>query len=72
MEIAYFIVFCSEAQRVAYVAYIKNEDDTLVIKRFLQLDLKAVYGAYMKCWFKIWIWIYTYITGRFFSRKNKK
>ena len=49
MEIAYFIVFCSEAQRVAYVAYIKNEDDTLVIKRFLQLDLKAVYGAYMKC-----------------------
>ena len=53
MEIAYFIVFCSEAQRVAYVAYIKNEDDTLVIKRFLQLDLKAVYGAYMKCWFKV-------------------
>ena len=49
MEIAYFIVFCSEAQRVAYVAYIKNENDTLVIKRFLQLDLKAVYGAYMKC-----------------------
>ena len=34
MEIAYFIVFCSEAQRVAYVAYIKNEDDTIVIKRF--------------------------------------
>ena len=34
MEIAYFIVFCSEAQRVAYVAYIKNEDNALDINGF--------------------------------------
>ena len=34
---------------MAYVAYIKNKDNTPAKKRFFQRGLMAVYGAYLKC-----------------------